>query len=452
MPRSQSHFDVLVIGAGAAGLAAASELGAHGLSVCLLEARDRLGGRIHTVHAPGVPIPLELGAEFIHGRAASTLEWLAKINEPIVDATQTRWMNIRGRLQSSDELFDELKRGLSSTRRPAKDLPFALFLDSVAKRKLSPRVRVFARMLVEGFDAADASRVSTFEILDEWSGNGAADAPTFRPLRGYATVIDALAGTLRDRAHIQLNSLVKEVRWTRGAVAAAGTHLGKAFRVEASRAVIALPIGVLQTPPHMPYGVEIAPALRSKRPALDMLASGPVIKVLLQFHEPFWENLDDGRYRDAAFFQAPQQPFPTFWTSLPIRSSMMVAWSAGPNAARMIGVPDAEIVQRAIQSLQSVFGSRTSVLEHLSGSRLHDWQADPLSAGAYSYVVAGGRGARRTMAAPIQGTLFLAGEAVDTSGEAATVAGALSSGRRAALEVLRAVRATGTRRARRKWT
>ncbi len=450
MPRSDSQFDVVVIGAGAAGLSAASALSAQGLSVCVLEARDRLGGRIHTLREPGLPIPLELGAEFIHGRAPATLEWLAKINEPIVDATQTRWMNIRGKLQSSDDLFDELKRGLSSIRRPAKDLPFGEFLDTVAKRKLPPRVRVFARMLVEGFDAADASRVSTLEILDEWSGNGAADAPTFRPLTGYTSVIDALAGTLRDRAHIRLNSLVKEIRWRRGVVAAAGTHLGKGFRVEASRAVIALPLGVLQTPAHMPYGVDIGPPLRSKRAALDGLASGPVIKVLLHFHTPFWENLDGGRYRDAAFFQAPHRSFPTFWTSLPIRSSMVVAWSAGPNAARMTGSADADIVREAIRSLQSVFGPRTSLLEQLSGARVHDWQADPLSAGAYSYVVAGERGARRTLAAPVQGTLFFAGEAVDTSGEAATVAGALSSGRRAAAELLRVVRATGKRRRRRK--
>lgn len=450
MPRSASEFDVVVIGAGAAGLSAASALCAQGFSVCLLEARDRLGGRIHTLREPGLPIPLELGAEFIHGRAAPTLEWLAKINEPIVDATQTRWMRTRNTLQRSDALFDELKRGLSSIRRPAKDLPFGEFLDTVAKRKLAPRVRTFARMLVEGFDAADASRVSTFEILDEWSGDGAADAPTFRPLTGYASVIDALAGTLRERAHIQLNALVKEIRWSRGAVAVSGTHLGKPFNIQASPAVIALPLGVLQTPAHLPYGVEFTPALKEKHAPLALLASGPVIKVILHFHEPFWERLDGGRYRDAAFFQAPQRPFPTFWTSLPMRSSIVVAWSAGPNAARMTGRPDGEIVREAIQSFQSVFGGRTSILEHLSVARLHDWLADPLSSGAYSYVLAGGRGARSALAKPVQDTLFFAGEAVDLSGEAATVAGALSSGRRAADELLRAMRATTARRRRRK--
>jgi monoamine oxidase len=326
-------------------------------------------------------------------------------------------MNIRGQLQPSNDLFDEMKRGLSSVRRPAKDLPFAVFLDTLAKRTLSARAREFARMLVEGFDAADAARVSTLEILDEWSGSGAADAPTFRPLRGYATVIEALASTLQEQTRIRLNSLVKEVRWQRGAVTVSGTRLGKSFCVEASRAVIALPLGVLQTPAQMPYGVEIAPALRQKHEALDTLASGPVIKVLLRFHEPFWEKLDDGRYSGAAFFLAPKQPFPTFWTSLPVRSSMIVAWTAGPNAARMAGVPRAEIVHMAIRSLQSVFGSRTSVGEHLSGVHLHDWQADALAAGAYSYVIAGGGNARSRLAAPVQETLFFAGEAADTSGE-----------------------------------
>lgn len=439
MPHSASHFDVAVIGAGAAGLAAAAELAAQNLSVCVLEARDRLGGRIYTVREPEVPVPLELGAEFIHGRPAITLEWLKRANEPIVDATQTRWVNVRGKLQPADGLFAEMKRGLTSVRRPAEDLPFGVFLDTIAKRKLSARAKELARMLVEGFDAADATRVSTLEILDEWNGDGAADSPTFRPLRGYASVIEALASALHGGARMHLNSLVKEVRWKRGSVSISGTRLGQGFSIDASHAIIALPLGVLQTPSRLPYGIEIVPTIRRKHAALEMLASGPVLKVLLHFHEPFWETLDSGRYRGAAFLQAPKHPFPTFWTSLPLRSSTLVAWSAGPKAARMAGLPSANIVQAALESLQSVFGTRTVVSEQLSGAHLHDWQADPLAAGAYSYVVAGGASARRQLAAPVQRTLFFAGEATDTSGEAGTVAGALASGRRAAFELLHAV-------------
>lgn len=448
MPQPASDFDVIIIGAGAAGLAAAAELTAQDLSVCVLEARDRIGGRIYTLHEPGFAIPLELGAEFIHGRSASTLSWLRRANAPMIDATQTRWMNVRGKLQCSDRLFDEMKRGLTSIPRPKKDLPFGSFLDTAAKRKLSPRAREFARMLVEGFDAADASRASTLEILDEWSGSGAADAPTFRASGGYRVVIDALASALPESTPVQLNSLVKEIRWTRGEVSVSGTRGGKGFCVAGRTAIVALPLGVLQAPAHMPYGVEIRPALKQKRDALAMLASGPVVKALLHFHEPFWEKLDQRRYEDAAFFQAPKQPFPTFWTSLPIRSSTIVAWGAGPNASRMARLAAPEIIDTALKSLQFVFGTRCSVRDYYRGAHMHDWQTDPLAAGAYSHMIAGGGNARRRLAAPVHDTLYFAGEAVDTDGEAATVAGALASGRRAALEVLRAHRAHKRRSAR----
>lgn len=449
--KARAHYDAIIIGAGAAGLAAASELAAQQLSVCVLEARDRLGGRIHTLRVPDVPVPVELGAEFIHGLSKPIFEWMRRANEPIVDATQTRWTSVRGKLEASDTSFEQMKRGLARVRRPTKDIPFAQFLETHAKGTLSPRVREFARMLVEGYDAADSTRVSTFEILDEWSDSGAAaDAPTFRPVRGYAALVEGLTSSLQGRAHLQLNSAVKEIHWERGAVRVIGTRLGERFELEAPRAIVTLPVGVLKAPAEMPNGILISPTLRTKQRALETLALGPAIKVTLRFHKPFWEELDQGRYRNAAFFHAPRQPFPTFWTSLPMRTTLMVAWCGGPNASRLAGTPDGEIVQIALKSLQSVFGARTNVVEHFSGAHLHDWQADPYSGGAYSYVLAGGEGSRHELAKPVQDTLYFAGEAVDLEGEAATVGGALASGRRAALELLRAVeRSSRRKRARR---
>jgi monoamine oxidase len=433
------RFDVAVIGAGAAGLAAAAELAANGRRVCVLEARDRIGGRIYTRRETDLPIPLELGAEFIHGASPSTIEWLKRANGAIVDATQTRWMLRDGKLQPFDEVFDEMKQGLSEIRRPRKDLPFGEFLETTARKKLSARARTFARALVEGFDAADTSRVSTFEILDEWSGNNAADAPTFRPLQGYASLIDAIAGALPpDRVHMRMNAAVEEVRWTRGEVCVSGTQIGKAFAIEARHAIVTLPLGVLQLPPQTPGGVSFTPQLNQKRDALSQLASGPVIKVVLRFRTAFWEGLHQGRYRESAFFHAYEQPFPTFWTTLPVRSSVLVAWTAGPNAVRMAGYDQSRIVQAALGTLATIFGESATIESEFAGAYLHDWQADIRACGAYSYVVAGGSGARKKLAAPIQDTLFFAGEATDIEGEPATVAGALQTGKRAAQQVLRA--------------
>src|SRR6266852_1286399 len=73
MSRDRKRVDVLVLGAGAAGLAAARDLSHAGLHVTVIEARPRVGGRVFTVHDPRSPVPLELGAEFIHGESAETL-------------------------------------------------------------------------------------------------------------------------------------------------------------------------------------------------------------------------------------------------------------------------------------------------------------------------------------------------------------------------------------------
>jgi monoamine oxidase len=162
---------------------------------------------------------------------------------------------------------------------------------------------------------------------------------------------------------------------------------------------------------------------------------------------PFWADLHDERYRDAAFFFANDAAFPTFWTTLPVRSSVLVAWCAGSNATRLADKSDREIVTSVFDSLRAIFGRRdyAALLEHVAW---HDWQCDPLSCGAYSYVLSGGAGARRSLAEPIDDTLYFAGEACDTDGESATVGGALQSGLRAAQRLL----ASATSRRRRSST
>jgi monoamine oxidase len=426
------RFDVAVIGAGAAGLAAAAQLCARGCSVCLLEARDRVGGRIYTRREPDLPVPLELGAEFVHGKAPATLQWLAASNRPLVDAAQSRFVLRAGKLRPGDDLFPELKARLGKIRRPRHDLPFAEFLDGPARRHLPPRIREFAMLLVEGYDAADATRVSTLGTIDEWCGAGAADAATFRPQGGYESLLTALAGAFDpQRAHVRLGTVVREVRWKRGEVAIVATQHGRAHEVVARRAIVTLPLGVLQLPPQAPSAVRFVPALAAKQKALSALAAGPVIKILLRFRTAFWEEIADGRYADAAFFHAPGAAFPTFWTLLPLRAPLLTAWAAGPSAAHLAGAGEEKLVGIALRCVTQLFSRHERCLAEFQGAYLHDWQADPFACGAYSYVVAGGGNARESLARPLQRTLFFAGEAADTGGESGTVAGALASAKRA---------------------
>ena len=439
MKRSQRQntFDVIIIGAGAAGLAAAATLADGGKRVCVIEARDRIGGRIYSRIEPDVSIPLELGAEFIHGRSPVTVRWLRRFNTPLVDASQTRFAVRKGKLEDADGVFDAMKAGLRRARPPSKDVAFADFLSGAARKHLSPRAREMARSLVEGFDAADATRVSTREILEEWNGSSAADAPTFRPQGGYGALVSAIAADLDPaRVHLHLNTSVKGVRWRRDHVDIDALHFGARQNFSARHAIVTLPLGVLQLPEQSPHAVRFDPVLREKRAALAGLASGPVIKIMLQFREAFWETMHDGQFRDAAFLHAIDQPFRTFWTSLPVRSSVIAAWCGGPHATQLAGLDESQLVKRALDSLAMLFGKRSRIIGELRGVHIHDWQADPYACGAYSYVTVGGSSARKVLARPLAGTLYFAGEAADTGGEPATVAGALRSGERAAQKIL----------------
>jgi monoamine oxidase len=444
---TENFWDVVIIGAGVAGLAAARALAEAGRSVLLLEARDRVGGRVWTRHEIDTTAPVELGAEFIHGQIPRTLELLREAGEAALHESGTHWTFRQGTVQSqSDNLFGEVLRAIKDADLDRRDLSLQEFLDQAIRAGLSNDAAELARRFVQGFDAADPARVSTQSIAAEWGSGGMLDAPQFRPINGYSAVLRALASKLqRDKVHVQLHTVIKTVRWQRGMVEVEGTFVDRPFHTRARSAIVTVPLGVLQLPAEAPAAIQFTPALgESKRAALAGLVSGPVLKVVMRFRTVFWEKLDNGRYHDASFFFSMETPFRTFWTAMPIRSPVLNAWSGGPPAARLSDLSSSRIIDAALESLRTMFGSRLSADPfQLEAAYVHNWQRDPYACGAYSYVTVGHNdSARQDLAAPLEDTLFFAGEATDTTGEAATVAGALLSGSRAAREVDVSLRAS----------
>lgn len=413
---------MVVIGAGAAGLCAAAELGRAGRSVLVLEARERVGGRCWTVREPGIAAPVELGAEFIHGEAEITHQLLRQAGMTAVDSGRIQRALEAGKLKPVDG-FGEAKRSVEDVSSlDKKDLSFQKFL---ASKPLSRKTRTFAAMMVEGFDAADPKLASARAIAEEWGG-AEMGASQPRPGCGYGELLAWLAGALDPRVKLRLQAVVREVKWQRRAVEVRGAFLGRPFAVRAKQAVVTLPVGVLQA-----GSVRFHPALSEKSGALRKLASGPVVKLALRFDSAFWEE----RYPDVSFFHCPGGFFPTFWNQLPRHAPCLIGWAGGPKADAHFGRPAREVVRRALATLERLFGKAARVESRLQNFRLQDWRADPFARGAYSYVRVGGTGAREALAAPLAGTLYFAGEATDTE-QAGTVAGALESGRRAACELL----------------
>jgi monoamine oxidase len=436
---TSGSWDVVIIGAGVSGLAAASELRKCGLAVLILEAKDHIGGRTWTRHEPDLSAPVELGAEFIHGSVPETFELLREVGQAALNTSGEHWTLRDGKLvQNTEDLFEAIQNALSRSKiLQQPDISFQAWLDRSEQYGLSHDAAAMARAFVEGFDAADPARVSAHFVAREWGAGGMLDSPQFRPLGGYSSVLAALAGSL-DRKHIrlQLQTVVREVRWSRGRVEIQATFLEQPFNVRATRAIVTLPLGVLQAPEDAPGAVRFTPGLESKQTALRDLAFGPVLKVSLRLRKAFWEELDEGRYHGASFFHSAATVFPTFWTTHPLRAPLLTAWIAGPKAARLSAHPTAHIVEQALESLSTVFGGRPQSEFQLEAAYLHNWQTDPFSRGAYSYVAVGGSNARNVLAAPLEDTLFFAGEATDTQDEASTVTGALQSGVRAAREAM----------------
>ena len=439
---------MIVIGAGAAGLAAASRLADAGVNVIVLEARDRIGGRILTVRDVATSSPIELGAEFVHGRAVELQPWMAEAGVRVEDIEGTRWRAGRGTLRRVTDFWDELDRVMRRLpHRRQRDRSFADFLASRPGGQRLARERRLARQFVEGFHGADAGRISVHALADGGSpGDDVRERRLGRVLDGYDRVL--APAVVRLARCIRTSSNVTAIEWRSGRVRVRVQSPRGAIRrpLTARAVVITVPLGVLQALPPDPGAIRFDPPLDSKAPALEQLAMGTVARVVIQFRHRFWaderaarrlaaENLDQ-----LSFLHLTGGRFGTWWSAYPGTEPRLVAWCGGPAARAFAGVPAREVAARALEEAAAAFGRRPETLaREVRQVSFHDWSSDPFARGAYSYQRVGGSEAVRLLARPIAGTLFFAGEASDTSGSTGTVHGALASGARAASQVLRAL-------------
>ncbi len=432
--------DVLVIGAGVAGLQAAAILSQAGVTVSVLEARDRIGGRILTVHSADSGVPVELGAEFVHGRPCEIFDLVERANLPIQETQGEFWHFEEGRLLSGGKAFaamDEIFAGMDAA---APDQSFEDFLRTSCDG-CSDDARQWARNFVSGFHAADPARIGVHGLIRGMRADEQIDGDrSFRLLAGYDALIQQLRLQIQ-RAAIHLQTVVESIAWSKGKVRVVCED-GAQFR--ARRAIVTLPLSILQLPPEAPGAVRFTPELTAKQAALDHLEMGSATRVSLRFRERFWAEVrpQPEKNLDAlAFLFTEDEWLPTWWTTMPVRSSLLTAWAGGARARRLARREPQFIVQRALDALARVLAlSRSWLEDQLQDWYTHDWQADPFSQGAYSYAGVGGADAARDLAAPLDDTLYFAGEHCDFSGHQSTVHGALASAQNAAQAVLQQMR------------
>jgi len=423
--------DVIIVGAGVAGLAAARALRERGGRAEVLEARDRIGGRVLTHRDPRAPAPIELGAEFVHGSAPEVMSIVREAGLLAVDVCGERWERRNNRLVSSRDFWQRLENVLgrmSASRNP--DRSFHEFLATAPGGRRLARDRALAREFVEGFHAADALRISERALAKGGSPHGDVNEQRIgRVLDGYDHVPGWLSRKPFDS--VRLRTVVRSIEWEPGAVhleTSKGSFTAKA-------AILTLPIGVLQARPGDVGAVRIHPAISKHEDALSRVTTGPVTRMVLLFREEFWRK---GKLANLTFLQGSDPDVPVWWTLAPLRAPMLVAWAGGRRGAALALLSVDERLECVLSAAARAFGiPRRQLARLLVDSWTHNWEDDPFARGAYSYPLVGGSKAGESLAKPVRGTLYIAGEATVEEEASGTVHGAIRSGRRAATQLAR---------------
>lgn len=425
--------DVIVIGGGAAGLAAAAELSRKGVSVSLIEARERLGGRIHTIRPAGWKGPVELGAEFVHEGNPDLWRTLRRHGLPAKRVSGRHWLFGDGVLQRMDDIDDRIASIMSKIdEKRIGSRSFAEFLRT-KKDEFSAEEKTIAASFVEGFQAAPIDQMSARSV----AGATIDDRGQFQLPKGYDRVVAALAESFADgRVGVFLRRVVNTVNWKRGQVV---VRTGREV-FGARLAIITIPLGVLQAKSTALGAVRFDPPLRTKQKLLQKMRMGQVIRITVRFDPRKWRALLPDGLRSCTrqgfgFLHSRVEGVPVWWALS--GQPVVTGWAGGPAAISLGKRSEPSIKNAALTSLSRLFGVRKAAVNSaMRDYQTHNWSRDPFSRGAYAFVAAGHDDAAERLRESVQNTLFFAGEATADGEELGTVHGALSSGRRAAREVL----------------
>lgn len=440
---------VIIIGAGVAGLAAACQLGHAGLALYIVEARDRIGGRVHTHIDSVYDCPIELGAEFIHGKPSEIWNLLSKAKTDIAEVRGDAWCVEAGRLCLCG-FWDEVDKILQKMDDSKPDESFAEFLDRCCRApKTDAQQRAKQRALgyVSGFNAADPALVGVHWLVEEMRAEEKTGGDrSFRSSNGYQDLLDVFRQELQTyRIVVRHETVVRQLEWNTGKVKIKIRDKDAESTLEAPRVLITLPLPLLKASSEQHGSIQFTPELpRRKIDALNRMEMGKAIRLTLRFRECFWDSIKpEGAKKSLSgmsFLLSQDDGFPTWWTPSPAKWPIITGWATFRSAERLSGKGRPFVVEKGLQTLGALLRISQAELEGLlEEAHSHDWQTDPFSRGAYSYGKVGAVEAYEALAEPVENTLYFAGEATDTTGNTGTVHGAIASGHRAAKQILETI-------------
>ena len=418
----------LVVGAGAAGLMTARELVRAAKTVMIVEARDRCGGRIDPLPIEEFGYPAEGGAEFVHGSAPLTRALMHEAGLSLQRRAGTRWSTRAGALLPDNSSLPHASRFHQALQAVEVDLPIADFLQTHFAGRQYDALRRSITRTVEGYDAADPYRISTFAIRDEWMVRD--DGEHGRIVGGYGALINYLETECRRHgATLHLDACVTAIDETPAGITARCSD-GAIF--EANAVVITVPLPLVSP-------IAFPSSARERVAATAEIGFGNVVKILLRFKTKWWADHRGLDLADLSFLVSDAK-VPTWWTQHPAPDPVLTGWFAGPKADTVSSLTADELVGVGIASLGEIFDrSPASIREEVVASRAINWGNDPFARGAYSYATPKTRAAQAALSRSDRGMIFFAGEALYAGPDMGTVEAALASG----LETAQMILATG---------
>jgi monoamine oxidase len=411
-----ADVDVAVVGAGGAGIFAARELVALGRSVQIVEARGRVGGRLHTDRSLGAPF--DAGAAYIH--FAERNPWASLAAELGADAHPGSWggwsrVFVDGRALDAEA---QAKRAAASREMGElvddRDVEDADLSFAAAVAGASPEARSIARQRAQMAMGEEPERVSVAEWQALWSG-GNLVVP-----EGYGTLAEKAARNLP----IRLATAATAIRWD-GAGVRVETTSGA---ISARAAIVTVPVGVLQK-----GGIAFAPRLPAATlRALDGLAMGALTRIALAIDTARLAPEADSGFSDITGGSAMSVQMRPFGRPL-------ILCNIGGDGARMLTeAGEAAAIDHATARVAAALGAEARAA--ITGGRLAGWWSDPFARGSYSLAKPGRFAARDQLAKPVGERIWFAGEAT-AGGASVTAGGAALSGLAAARAIAARLRA-----------
>ena len=417
---------VIIIGAGVAGLAAARLLSRRGVPSVLFEARHRIGGRIYTISGPLSPVPVELGAEFVHGKPPEIWRLVESGRLPALEVSGEHYLLENGKLVH-DEWFDP-----EEAIEKADGAPEQSFEEYIRNAGVPEQQQRWATRYVEGFNAARAGEISLHSLIAGVKSAAKIESGrAFRLVRGYCSLVEWLwAAVDPETVRTYFGSVVESVQWRRGQAEVSVRMSGRSVRMFAPKLVITAPLGVLKA-----GAIRFQPEPEHLRAAYDSIAMGDAARITLRFRRPVWHAREE--FRHLGFLHTGEPWMPTWWTTQPIESPVITGWTGGPAAEERANSDPAQWLTDTLRALaRHLRTDETTLAGELESWHAHNWHTDPFTRGAYCYVRVGGMEAHRRFGDPVEDTLYFAGEAVHCEGDIGTVHGAMASGERAARLIL----------------